>query len=431
MNKALGFFTRRQFNLIVIMLSILTFCGTSKAQWSKVAMNDTTDYSQIIFVDSLRGYIVGTAGQNFNSQGVVYVTSDGGKSWIKNRVTGSVGLSSISAMGDSLVWVSSWLVYRSKDGGHTWQSDTVSNSFFSFLTVQFVDSLNGWVTGNYNDGLEGHDAIFHSTDAGAKWKQQYKDSADYSSYLGKGFFIDRLHGWVSDRYIVHNTTDGGNTWNAQGIGGSWISSVFFLDTLRGWAVGDEGFIGKTVDGGKDWLGSYVGPYLRQYTSVFFADTSNGWAAISSGGIIHTTDGGNSWIIQRSDTSGYPVINSLYILNKNNGWAVGNGIVLHTTNGGVTAIDNPSPQPSAFRLFQNYPNPFNPTTIIQYAIGNRQYVTLKIYDMLGREVASLVNANKQSGNYSISFNASNLASGVYFYKLTAGSFISIKKMLLVK
>jgi hypothetical protein len=88
-------------------------------------------------------------------------------------------------------------------------------------------------------------------------------------------------------------------------------------------------------------------------------------------------------------------------------------------------------PAEFSLDQNYPNPFNPSTSIQYAIGSRQFVTLKVYDILGNEIAELVNEEKVAGKYEVNFNASALASGVYIYKIQAGSFINSKKMILLK
>jgi len=85
----------------------------------------------------------------------------------------------------------------------------------------------------------------------------------------------------------------------------------------------------------------------------------------------------------------------------------------------------------FALLQNYPNPFNPSTSIQYAISSRQFVTLKVFDVLGKEVATLVNEEKSAGSYDIEFNASQLASGVYIYKIQAGDFVQTKKMILMK
>ena len=83
------------------------------------------------------------------------------------------------------------------------------------------------------------------------------------------------------------------------------------------------------------------------------------------------------------------------------------------------------------MFSNYPNPFNPETNILYSIPKKSFVTLKVYDVLGSEVAELVNDYKEKGNYKARFDGSQLSSGIYFYKLTAGNNNSIKKMLLIK
>jgi hypothetical protein len=89
----------------------------------------------------------------------------------------------------------------------------------------------------------------------------------------------------------------------------------------------------------------------------------------------------------------------------------------------------------YKLFQNYPNPFNPSTIIDYTIGNKngasEFVTLKVYDMLGQEVTTLVNRYQTSGNYSVKFNSKNLTSGIYFYELKTDNFSKINKMILEK
>ena len=92
-------------------------------------------------------------------------------------------------------------------------------------------------------------------------------------------------------------------------------------------------------------------------------------------------------------------------------------------------------PTEFLLEQNYPNPFNPSTSIQYAISSRQFVMLKVYDILGREIETIVNEEKPAGTYEITWNAADLPNGVYFYQLQAGpsadEFIDVKKMILLK
>lgn len=104
---------------------------------------------------------------------------------------------------------------------------------------------------------------------------------------------------------------------------------------------------------------------------------------------------------------------------------------------LTGIDEDSSLPSEFKLEQNYPNPFNPETTISYKIQAASKVSLKVYDALGREVATLVDEYKQPGNYSVKFNAIHLErsreipSGVYFYQLRAGSFVETKKLILMQ
>jgi hypothetical protein len=88
-------------------------------------------------------------------------------------------------------------------------------------------------------------------------------------------------------------------------------------------------------------------------------------------------------------------------------------------------------PNSFSISQNYPNPFNPSTIINYTIAEQSMVTINVYDVIGTEVATLVNEEKARGNYSLEFNAKELTSGIYFYKIQAGSFIEVKKMVLMK
>jgi hypothetical protein len=88
-------------------------------------------------------------------------------------------------------------------------------------------------------------------------------------------------------------------------------------------------------------------------------------------------------------------------------------------------------PKTYSLNQNYPNPFNPVTKIEYAVPNDVKVTIKVYDVVGREVNVLVNEVKTAGYYSINWNASNLSSGIYFYQMKAGNFYAVKKMMLIK
>jgi hypothetical protein len=98
---------------------------------------------------------------------------------------------------------------------------------------------------------------------------------------------------------------------------------------------------------------------------------------------------------------------------------------------LTSVSKENITPDKYELSQNYPNPFNPTTVINYTTTKASHVTLKVYDLLGREIATLADGIKGAGKYSVTFDASKLSSGIYFYNLKTDDFTSIKKMMLIR
>ena len=136
----------------------------------------------------------------------------------------------------------------------------------------------------------------------------------------------------------------------------------------------------------------------------------------------------SYITLNSGTN-YIVVSTAYNTGRGN-WKdsiYGPGIITIITN--VQQVGNIVP--TEYKLSQNYPNPFNPTTKINFAIPKQGFVNLKIYDVLGREVRTLVSEVKTPGYYIVDLNAEELSSGVYFYKLSAGNFTDVKRMMLIK
>ena len=113
------------------------------------------------------------------------------------------------------------------------------------------------------------------------------------------------------------------------------------------------------------------------------------------------------------------------------FGAGNGIELIELNPVASAADVVTGVPRVYSLEQNYPNPFNPSTVISYRLPASSHVTLKVYDISGRDVAVLVDAERAAGRYTVTWNASDIPSGAYFYRLTSGGFVETKKMLLVR
>ena len=175
-------------------------------------------------------------------------------------------------------------------------------------------------------------------------------------------------------------------------------------------------------------------------------------AVSGDGSIIVGDNGNG-AFRLSNAGGLEALNQVYAsilstgsdlytalgISSDGQFIVGQGIN-GTTNqdegyllaiNGITSVEESQLTPGNFVLNQNYPNPFNPSTTINFSIQSSDFVSLKVYDVLGNEVATLVNEKRPAGSYNINFNASQLSSGIYFYKLQAGSFVETKKMILIK
>ena len=149
--------------------------------------------------------------------------------------------------------------------------------------------------------------------------------------------------------------------------------------------------------------------------------------ISISSIAPGTTAGPTNDINISVSSRFSGVFNLNFEIMSNGWTYWTDKISQA----ITGIDEVMHTPINYNLFQNYPNPFNPVTTIKYSIPQAAFVSLKVYDVLGREVVALVNGKKTAGNYQVSFDASNLSSGVYLYKIKAGSFVQTKKMVLLK
>jgi len=194
-------------------------------------------------------------------------------------------------------------------------------------------------------------------------------------------------------------------------------------------------------------------FAAVYATGVFLSTNNGasWSAVDSGltnsyvecfavsggnifagsrpGVFHSTNNGTSWVNVGLDLN---TINSLAIMGTDLFAATNDGIWTRPLAEMVTSVQNfPSDLPTNFTLQQNYPNPFNPSTTISFDLPSKSFVSLKISDALGREVEVLVSEEMAPGIYSRQWNASGVSSGIYFFRLEAGSFVQTKKLILLR
>ncbi len=159
--------------------------------------------------------------------------------------------------------------------------------------------------------------------------------------------------------------------------------------------------------------------------------TNLFAGSNGKGIFLSTNNGTSWTAVDSGLTDTDVkalaVSGAYLFAGND-----RGVWRRPLSEMVTGVKEENNNlPSNFSLEQNYPNPFNPTTVINFSIPKNYMVSIRVYDILGNEVANLMNEEKTAGSYSINFNASKLSSGVYFYRMQAGSFVKTKKLILMK
>ncbi|MCX6162361.1 MAG: T9SS type A sorting domain-containing protein [Ignavibacteriae bacterium] len=170
-------------------------------------------------------------------------------------------------------------------------------------------------------------------------------------------------------------------------------------------------------------------------SLFFINSNTGWVVGST--IMKTTNGGTNWnndlpnLIPYSDS--YNCLHSVFFSDQNTGWVVGSyAAIFSITNGGSTLINQISTEtPAGYSLCQNFPNPFNPSTKISFQLPVVSSSSLKIFDITGKEVATLVNERLNAGTYTVDWNASEFPSGVYFYRLTAEGYGETRKMMLIR
>ena len=169
--------------------------------------------------------------------------------------------------------------------------------------------------------------------------------------------------------------------------------------------------------------------------ISYIENNIATAVGDSGVILRTIDGGVTWSPQYNPEipryrRGYHRLNSISYVDRENGTIVGDfDIILRTTDGGVLWVEDERPAPTLFHLGQNYPNPVNASTTIPFTLTKPEHVTLGVYDMLGREVAVLVDEWRDAGTYTARFDGASLPSGVYFYVLRIGSAVETRKLLL--
>lgn len=402
-----------------IRLIIILFIFTGSlvfSQWFKLNSGTDENLYSISFINADNGWASGND--------IVLRTTNGGETWQQITLAGTNN--SIFFIDNNTGWVcnSDGKILKTTDGGNNWVIN-YSLENLELTSISFLDENIGIVSG-YNR------TILVTSDGGENWTSSLIQSYDHllKSYI----YSADLMFVIGGNGLVYKSTDSGENWDSLNVEmPNALFGISFISPLTGFVFGCCGAYFKTTDGGNTWENhDYITTGDILYSSDF-VDVNNGWAVGELGWLLKTTDGGDSWFENGPETS--EELRSVFFVNDEVGFVVGsNGTILKTVNAGGSSTnisEDEKSNPVTFYLSQNYPNPFNPKTVIGFKLPVSGNVFLKVYNLLGKEVATLVNEYKAAGIYEINFDASTLSSGIYFYKLVSGSFAETKKMILLR
>lgn len=421
-----------RFSFLIVILFFSSFHLHSQNGWNQQYVLTGYFFSGIQFFGQDTGYVSGYNGNN----SIILKTTNSGNNWNTISTITNSRFRSIYFKNQTSGWACGSetslyeaAIYRTTNSGVNWILQ-MHDAFWDLNDITFSNDTTAWTVG-------WSDETYKSTNTGNNWFAHSGLGGEANDI----FFLNSQYGWVAnggESGSIVRTTNGGINWNNYIHMWTGYNSVNFIDQNTGWAVGyyndpQWGVVSRTTNGGVNWaIQTYN--YLQEVKDVYFSDSANGWIiAVTPSNqtfIFRSYTGGITWLPQ---TSNIPYVSKLYFINLLTGWAVGNAI-LKTTTGGITeAISAYSEIPQHFLLHQNYPNPFNPSTKIRFEIPADLFdiVRLRIFDILGREVRSIVNENLKPGIYEAVFNGVDLPSGAYFYQLSSGEFTDTKKMILVK
>lgn len=372
-------------------------------------------------------YAVG--GINGYNPGVIIKTTNAGKYWFNQQSGVMSYLSKIRFLNESIGGaVSPRYIIHTTNGGNNWITQWCDSTKY-IEDIYFLDVNTGFVTGR--SGL-----LLKTSNSGINW---VKFNLDSNLWYMRSFFVNQQTGFILGKNLtgvqrptIYKTTNRGLNWIAYN-GQTFGNDLYFINENTGITVGRDGKIYRSTNGGTVW-DTCNSPVTDELYSIAFINENTGYTVGPFSLILlKTTNAGISWINENANQSISAWIKSISGYNNNATFVGEYGMIKSTKPGGEIGIKIINDLfPSSFSLSQNYPNPFNPTTSIRYQVESRKLMKLVVYDILGKEVAMLVNKKQSPGIYEVSWDGSEYPSGVYFYTLYAdGERIDTKKMVLLK
>jgi hypothetical protein len=373
------------------------------SSWTTIytTSSDTIWISRVDFIDENNGWL---QLQNLND-GYVTRTSDGGKTW-----------SPLSEMVDLNLHPPFWVknaphkmkflnketgfiftanINRTTDGGITWHVI----EFPGYLTYYSIlnDSIIYAYAENQTENEESYAHLLKSTDFGSAW-----DTIGGKTWAEPILFYNENEGYRAMPWLMYHTSNGGVTWDSISWFNQNMTNFYFGDSHTGFMVSNYDTLYRTKDGWNSWnsiikISRYFKLFIEKDKIIYIQNIDSERDIMQ---LCYSPDTGTTWYCS-------------YILPA----------VLDNSD---NLTNNP-----VFNLSQNYPNPFNGLTSIEYNIPRESNISITIYDALGRKIRTLINEVKSAGTYSQNFDAGELTSGIYYYRINAGEYTAVKKMILLK
>ena len=412
-------------------------------QW--VQTNETNDLTFMSLAVSDMNLFAGTYGG-------VYLSTNNGTSWtaVNSGLTTVSAVHALAVSGTNLFAGATYDgVFLSTNNGTNWTA--VNNGLEDTGTTPTrTVGINALAVSGTNlyaaagNPIGGSGGVFLSTNNGTRWTAvdtRLSNTSFFSlAVSGTNLFAGAINTLV-DSGGVFLCTNNGTSWTAanSGLTKTNVNVLAVLGTNLFAGTGGfleyKGGVFFSTNNGSNWTAVNTG-LTNDYVFALVVSGANLFAG-TGGGVFLSTNNGTSWSAVNSGLSSdltstnIPVVRALAISGTNLFAGTIDGVWRRPLSEMITDVKNTTELPKEFALYQNYPNPFNPSTNIQYAISSKQFVTMKVYDILGNEVAILVNEEKPAGTYEVTWNTADLPSGVYFYQLKAGIFAATKKLLLLK
>lgn len=419
-----------QTKLVIVVSILVVMVSVTYSQWQQVPSSPSLSINDIVEANGILYLAHGSQG--------VYKSTDSTQTWqlINNglNTTQAKNAYQLLIKGDTLYVATVDGIYKSTDAGDNWIKKSNGITIGPGALYEFCESIF-----EYNEELftGAGSGIYHSTDSAENW---IATNVTGSGILAKNFVSHGMELFAARENINfpngYYSTDDGITWSP--LTSISVPVITYLsEPGKLWAGTIHG-VWLSTDSGATWEHRSNGLSLDPYSSSIIRVNGKLVTSLKFGGsgMFFSADEGMNW---QEFSDGLPFLNTIDKLIVYHGKiiaATSDGLWQRDTTEIVTSLEDQGSISAGFKLEQNYPNPFNPTTHIRYAIGSRQFVSLKIYDVLGKEITTLVNEEKPAGEYTVEFSASagdgsRLSSGIYYYQLKTGDFSETRKLILMK